>query len=99
MTSISTIGLYISYVIPVGLHLKARARPERGPWHLGRYSRVTNAAALVWVLFMCVILCLADSRTLKSVVGVTLLLAVWYSLRERSRFQGPAWVIEEGVAK
>jgi amino acid transporter len=99
VTSISTIGLYISYILPVILHLRTTAKPERGPWHLGKYSHFINVVAIAWVVFMCVILCLADRRTLWSIVGVTAMLSLWYALRERSRFEGPAWVIEEGVAE
>jgi amino acid transporter len=99
VTSISTIGLYISYVLPVALHLRASSKPERGPWHLGKYSRLINALAIAWVIFMCIILCLADSRTLISITSVTVLLALWYGLRERTRFEGPAWVAEEGAVK
>ena len=43
VTSISTIGLYISYVIPVFLHLRA-GKIERGPWHLGGYSKAINSS-------------------------------------------------------
>ncbi len=96
VTSISTIGLYISYVLPVWLHWRAGSKPERGPWHLGKYSRVVNAIAIAWVVFLCVILCLADARTWKSIAAVTITLALWYGLRERNRFKGPAWVTDQG---
>ncbi|MEP7271983.1 MAG: amino acid permease [Acidobacteriota bacterium] len=91
VTSISTIGLYISYILPVWLHLRSGSTTERGPWNLGRYSRAINVVAIVWVVFLCVILCLADSRTWMSIAAVTLVLALWYGLRERTRFKGPAW--------
>jgi amino acid transporter len=90
VTAISTIGLYISYIIPVYLHLRTR-RLERGPWHLGRYSRALNLLAVLWVIFLCIVLCLADARTWQSIAAVTLLLGLWYGLRERKRFPGPAW--------
>ncbi|MCG3143120.1 MAG: hypothetical protein HONDAALG_00441 [Gammaproteobacteria bacterium] len=90
VTAISTIGLYISYVIPVFLHLRA-GKLERGPWSLGRYSRALNVVAVLWVVFLSVILCLADARTWKSILAVTVLLGLWYWLRERRRFKGPAW--------
>ncbi len=90
VTAISTIGLYISYVIPVFLHLRA-GKLERGPWSLGRYSRALNVAAVLWVVFLSVILCLADARTWKSILAVTVLLGLWYWLDEQRRFKGPAW--------
>lgn len=96
VASISTIGLYISYILPVWLHWRAGSKAERGPWHLGRFSRTVNLVAIVWVIFLSAILCLADGRTWRSIAGVTILLALWYGLRERTRFKGPAWAAKEG---
>ncbi len=91
VTSISAIGLYISYVIPVFLHLRA-GKIERGPWHLGEYGRAINVVAVLWVIFLSVILSLADFiHTGLSIMAVTIALALWYGLRERRRFKGPSW--------
>lgn len=91
VTSISTIGLYLSYIIPVYLHLRAGG-VERGPWHLGRFSRTLNIIAVLWVIFLCIVLSIPDSqRTGKSIVAVTLVLGLWYGLAERHRFKGPSW--------
>lgn len=94
VTAISTIGLYISYILPVWLAWRVRStggQIERGPWHLGRYSSIINLIAILWVIFLCVILCLADARTLQSILAVTILLGLWYGLRERNQFKGPVW--------
>jgi amino acid transporter len=94
VTSISTIGLYISYGIPIWLVARVRAlsgQLELGPWHLGRFSSAINITAILWVIFLSVILCLADARTWKSILVVTILLGLWYGLRERHRFRGPVW--------
>ncbi|MGE0129744.1 MAG: amino acid permease [Blastocatellales bacterium] len=98
VTAISTIGLYISYILPVYLHWRARLagqQIERGPWHLGRYSAALNVIAILWVIFLSVILCLADKRTWKSIFAVTILLALWYGLHERRRFKGPSWAASD----
>ena len=96
VTSISTIALYISYVLPVWLHLRAGSTLARGPWHLGRWSRAVNVIALLWVLFLCIVLSIPDNqRAGKSLGAVTILLAVWYLLGERNRFTGPQWAAEE----
>ncbi|MCI0339010.1 MAG: amino acid permease [Acidobacteria bacterium] len=90
VTSISTIGLYISYIIPVCLRQRVK-EIDRGPWHLGRYSSIINLIAILWVIFLCLILSLPDNmRAGKSIVAVTILLGLWYGLRERRRFRGPA---------
>ncbi|NOT58715.1 MAG: amino acid permease, partial [Acidobacteria bacterium] len=91
VTAISTIGLYVSYILPVWLHWRTGVKPERGPWHLGKYSATINLIAIAWVIFLCVVLCLADARTWQSMLAVTLALALWYALRERHRFKGPSW--------
>jgi amino acid transporter len=95
VTSISVIGLYLSYVIPVYLAWRARgtaAEPTRGPWHLGRYGWTINLVAVLWVIFITVILSIPDNmRAGKTMVGLTLFLAAWYLARERHRFRGPAW--------
>jgi hypothetical protein len=46
----------------------------------------------VWVVFLCIVLSIPDNnRAGKTLLGVTLLLALWYGLHERKRFVGPAW--------
>ncbi len=96
VTSISVIGLYFSYVIPVFLMWRARRKSveiERGPWHLGRYSAAVNLIAILWVVFISIILSLPDGmRAGKTVAAFILLLLLWYAARERRRFPGPAWM-------
>jgi len=95
VTSISVIGLYFSYTIPVFLALRARLtkrEDKRGPWNLGRYSSMVNVIAILWVAFISVILSVPDNgRAGKTIAAVTALLGIWYVLRERHRFTGPAW--------
>ena len=91
VTAISTIGLYISYILPVWLHWRSGSKLERGPWHLGKFSRAVNVVAILWVIFLCVVLCLADAKTWKSILAVTVLLTIWYAVYERRHFHGPQW--------
>jgi amino acid transporter len=95
VTSISTIGLYLSYVIPVYLLWRVRGTPRdiaRGPWHLGRFGATINTIAMLWVIFLSVVLSVPDGmRAGKSILALTVVLAVWYGLAERRRFRGPAW--------
>jgi amino acid transporter len=95
VTSISVIGLYFSYTIPVFLALRNRLANgvgQRGPWHLGRYSSTVNLIAILWVVFISMVLSVPDNgRAGKSIAVVTVLLVLWYALRERHRFTGPAW--------
>ena len=95
VTSISVIGLYFSYIIPVYLAWRSRgtaAQAPRGPWHLGRFGPPINLIAIVWVVFITGILSIPDDmRAGKAIAGLTVLLSGWYLLSERHHFRGPAW--------
>ena len=95
VTSVSVIGLYFSYIIPVYLAWRLRGGPQeapRGPWHLGRFGSAVNLIAMLWVVFIAVILSIPDGmRAGKTIAGLTVLLGVWYVIVERRRFRGPAW--------
>ena len=55
VTSISVIGLYIAYIIPVYLRWRMRDKFEPGPWTLGAKYKWINLIAIVWVA-LCVII-------------------------------------------
>jgi len=55
ITSIAVIGLYIAYIIPVYLRLKVGDQFQRGPWHLGRWSRPIGIVTVIWVIFICLL--------------------------------------------
>ncbi len=99
VTSLSVIGLYVSYIIPVWLAGGRRGsavESRTGPWHLGRYGSAINVVAMIWVVFIAVILAIPDDmRAGKTMAGLTLALGVWYLLAERRRFQGPAWTAHD----
>ena len=50
VTSIAVIGLYVAYVLPTFLRLRLGSAFQRGPWHLGRWSRPIGIIACVWVV-------------------------------------------------
>src|SRR3954471_5828719 len=56
VTSIAVIGLYIAYVIPTYLRLRAGDAFVPGRWNLGRWGRPVGWIAVVWVVFICIIL-------------------------------------------
>ncbi|HEY6328219.1 MAG TPA: amino acid permease [Blastocatellia bacterium] len=104
LTSISVVALYFSYVIPVFLSLRDRVRTGgqsdkyvKGPWNLGRFSSAVNLTAVLWVIFISVVLGLPDQmRPAKTIGAFSLLLFLWYGLRERKRFTGPSWSAVHG---
>jgi amino acid transporter len=99
VTSISVIGLYVSYIVPVWLAWQARGSAievPRGPWHLGRFGSAINVVAMMWVAFITVILAIPDNmRAGKNIVGLTIALCGWYLLAERHRFHGPTWAAQQ----
>jgi amino acid transporter len=99
VTSVSVIGLYFSYIIPVYLGWRLRgttAEAPRGPWHLGRFGSTVNLIAIAWVVFICVILSIPDGmRAGKTIGALTLALGVWYACVERRRFRGPAFATRQ----
>jgi len=58
VTAIGVIGLYIAYVIPTFLRLRAKEAFKPGPWTLGAKGRLIGWIAVIWVIFVCIILCL-----------------------------------------
>jgi amino acid transporter len=61
LTAVSVVGLYVAYGIPILLKLIAKAQGKfqdkhRGPWHLGKYSNVIAVIALIWIVFICVVM-------------------------------------------
>jgi amino acid permease (GABA permease) len=98
VTSIAVIGLYIAYVLPTLLRLLQGDRFQRGPWHLGRWSRPIGVVAVVWVLFITVLFMLpqASPVTAKTFnytpIAVLVVLGfagVWWLVSARNWFTGP----------
>lgn len=56
VTSIAVVGLYIAYVMPTFLRLRAGDAFKPGPWNLGKWSKLVGAIAVVWVVFICIML-------------------------------------------
>jgi amino acid transporter len=112
VTSISTIGLYIAYVLPVFLRWRMGSKFEPGVWNLGRHYRWINLIAIVWVALCVIIFCLPTSPgavpwdsgfTLSDVnyapaVTVILMLAVWIAWEAGAKhtFKGPVKTVDEG---
>ncbi|GAA5929094.1 uncharacterized protein JCM15063_004048 [Sporobolomyces koalae] len=100
VTSIATVGLYLSYALPVVFRLIENERflTIRGPFYLGKLSRPIALAAVVYVAFISIVFCLptttpVDSQTLNYtpiVVGIVLLYIVvsWFAFARRT-FHGP----------
>lgn len=104
--SIATIGLYISYGIPIALRLWNRKSFERGPFHLGKFSYPVAAIAVLWICLISIVFILpqanpVDSQTLNYAivaVGIVVLYSVTFWLvSARKWFKGPIKQIEGKV--
>jgi amino acid transporter len=58
VTAIGVIGLYIAYVIPVYLRLRAGDKFKPGPWTLGKKGVIIGWIAVIWVIFISIVLML-----------------------------------------
>jgi amino acid transporter len=99
VTSIAVIGLYIAYITPVYLRLRAGDSFQAGPWNLGRWSRPIGIIATIWVVFIAILFLLpqvapidepANFNYAPVAVGVVLLFAGgWWVRSAKNWFKGP----------
>lgn len=96
VTSIAVIGLYIAYVLPILLRLFTKDF-QRGPWHLGAWSRPIGIIAVLWVIFIAILFMLPTGLpiTVQSfnytpvvVLGAFIILLVWWFASARTWFKG-----------
>jgi amino acid transporter len=98
VTSISTITLYLAYVIPIYLNWRNRRRkvgehatPASAPWNLGRRSPAVNLVAIAWVAFITVVFALPPNElVLWTMLVFAAVLGVYWRLAARYRFAGPS---------
>ncbi len=98
VTSIAVIGLYVAYVAPVFLRLRAGSRFQPGPWQLGRWSRPIGILATLWVVVIFILFMLPqfqpiDINTFNYTPVVFLVVlggaAIWYFASAKKWFKGP----------
>jgi amino acid transporter len=112
ITGICTVGLYLAYILPVYLRLRAGDSFEPGPWNLGRRYRLVNILAILFVILVVYSLNLPYTPTGlpwnddfdSTVVNYTplaivipLVFGLWYLLDAKNRYQGPVRTLEEDV--
>ena len=98
ITSIAVIGLYVAYVAPIFLRLRAGTRFNEGPWTLGRWSRPIGIVATCWVAFIFVLFMLPQALPINissfnytPVVFLVVLggAAIWWVVSAKNWFTGP----------
>ena len=104
-TAVAVIGLYIAFVLPIILRLRAGDKFERGAWHLGRHYKWIDWIAILWIFFICLVFLLPTynggvpfksnfdwllfNYTPLPVFATFLLFGGWYVLSARKWFKGP----------
>jgi hypothetical protein len=98
ITSLSTICLYISYILPIVCKLLYPNTFVRGPFHLGRFSILINVISLLWVCLIVVLFVLPPVYPVTAItmnyasvgVGSVIIFAgLAYFLSARYWFRGP----------
>jgi len=98
VTSIAVIGLYVAYIAPVFLRLRAGAKFQEGPWTLGRWSRPIGIVGTIWVIVICILFLLPQVQPINAttfnytpVVFLVVLggAAIWYFASAKNWFHGP----------
>jgi len=98
VTSISTVTLYLAYVIPIWLNWRNPRRRTgeyatraTAPWSLGRFGPAINAVAILWVIVISVVFALPPNElVLWTMFLLGGLIALYWTLSARRRFAGPA---------
>ena len=65
-TSIATIGLYLSYGIPIAMGLIYPRNFKRGPFNLGSASKPLATVACLWITFITIVFCLPTENPVTS---------------------------------
>ncbi|GAB3902958.1 hypothetical protein GCM10029964_094200 [Kibdelosporangium lantanae] len=98
VTSIAVIGLYIAYVLPTFLRLRQGDNFQRGPWHLGRWSKLVGTVAVAWVVIIAVLFMLPTKSPVTgetfnytpiAVLVVLGFAGIWWLVSARRWFTGP----------
>ena len=107
VTSISTITLYIAYNIPVFLNVRNKlmkkgtfTTKENAPWNLKSWGPLLNVIAVVYTIFICIVLLLPPNElVLWTLVGFVVILVVYWFAWARKNFTGPKAAAEADLRR
>jgi len=111
MVGICTVGLYLAYIIPVYLRLRAGDKFEPGPWNLGSRYKLVNTLAIIFVALVVYSLVFlpytptglpwkdgfdwANVNYVPLAILVPAIFGVWYLISAKDKYQGPIRTLEE----
>ena len=110
VVSVAVIGLYLAFLIPIALRLRAGDSFVPGPWTLGRNYKWMCWTAIIEIVIISVYFILptvpagvpgaadfswtAVNYAPLAVGGLVLLIAIWWFASARKWFTGPKHTIE-----
>jgi len=103
-TSITTLGVYTSYAVPIALRVIYADRFVRGPFHLGKFSCPIAIAAVLWIGFITVASALPEQNPINLqtlnyapvAAGIILACALFFwVVGAHSWFTGPNEITEQ----
>jgi len=113
VVSVTVIGLYLAFMIPIYLRLRMGKRFVPGPWSLGGWSRTFGWIAVIEILVISVYFIMPITPTGVpftsgftwlsvnyapiAIGGALILVALWWMLSARKWFVGPVRTIDEPV--
>jgi amino acid transporter len=111
VTSITTIGLYIAYMLPIFLRWRMRDKFEPGVWNLGKHYKWINLIAIVWVVLCVIFFCVPTSPdavpwnkgftwsdfNYAPLVTIIMLVGVWvaWEAGAKNTFKGPVRTVDD----
>jgi hypothetical protein len=85
-------------VLPTFLRLRQGDNFQRGPWHLGRWSKPIGTIAVIWVIFITILFMLPTvspisvsnfNYTIVAVLVVLGFASIYWAVSARKWFKGP----------
>jgi amino acid transporter len=110
ITAICTVGLYLAYILPVYLRLRAGDKFKPGPWSLGRHYKWINVGAIAFVVLVVYSLDGPISTAgapwdsgftwtafnySPLVLLVALIVGIWWWAGAKNRYHGPVRTIDD----
>jgi len=102
VTSLSTVALYLAYVIPVVLGFRARGRAQPWTahclWSLKGWGRFVNLIAIAYTVLISVVLVMPPNQLAgTTLAAVVAFLLIMYRSIVRRDFSGPEWARSAAV--
>lgn len=103
LTAVSVVGLYVAYGIPILLKLIAKSQgrfqdKHRGPWHLGKYSDIIAVLALLWIVFISVLMVIPPNEMAGyALAGMIVILIVMDFAYYKKHFEGPQAALKNSI--